>query len=104
MTSLHVHDVAICGYGPAGVVAAGLLGQQGLSVYVCDRLPDVYEIPRAIALDHEIMRVFQQLGVADDVQKHCEPFTPSPPGRPEQGAEPPRRSSSAGPLRRPWPR
>lgn len=77
MTQVRVHDVAICGYGPAGVVAAALLGQQGLSVYVCERLPDVYQIPRAIALDHEIMRVFQQLGVVDDVQKFCEPFTPS---------------------------
>jgi 3-(3-hydroxy-phenyl)propionate hydroxylase len=72
-----VYDVAIVGCGPAGAVAAGLLGQQGLGVYVCDRLPDVFQIPRAIALDHEIMRVFQQLGVADAVQPFCEPFTPS---------------------------
>lgn len=71
------YDVAIVGYGPAGAVAAGLLGQQGLSVYVCDRLPEVFQIPRAIALDHEIMRVFQQLGVADAIQPFCEPFTPS---------------------------
>jgi 3-(3-hydroxy-phenyl)propionate hydroxylase len=70
-------DVAIVGYGPAGVVAAGLLGQAGLKVYVCDRLTEVYAIPRAIALDHEIMRVFQQLGVADAVLPFCEPFTPS---------------------------
>ncbi|QHE84391.1 bifunctional 3-(3-hydroxy-phenyl)propionate/3-hydroxycinnamic acid hydroxylase [Hydrogenophaga sp. BPS33] len=72
-----VFDVAIVGCGPSGVVAAGLLGQAGLSVYVCDRLKDVYQIPRAIALDHEIMRVFQQLGVADAVAPFCEPFTPS---------------------------
>lgn len=72
-----MYDVAIAGYGPAGVVAAALLGQQGLSVYVCDRLTGVYQIPRAISLDHEIMRVFQQLGVVDQVQKYCEPFTPS---------------------------
>ncbi len=72
-----VFDVAIVGCGPSGVVAAGLLGQAGLSVYVCDRLKEVYEIPRAIALDHEIMRVFQQLGVADAVAPFCEPFTPS---------------------------
>jgi len=70
-------DVAIVGYGPAGAVAAGLLGQAGLSVYVCDRLNGVYEIPRAIALDHEIMRVFQQLGVVQAIQPFCEPFTPS---------------------------
>ena len=72
-----VYDVAIVGYGPAGAVAAALLGQQGLGVYVCERLPDVYEMPRAIALDHEIMRVFQQLGVVDAVAPFCEPFTPS---------------------------
>ncbi|TFZ01276.1 bifunctional 3-(3-hydroxy-phenyl)propionate/3-hydroxycinnamic acid hydroxylase [Ramlibacter rhizophilus] len=72
-----VYDVAIVGLGPAGVVAAGLLGQAGLAVYACDRLQDVYEIPRAIALDHEIMRVFQQLGVVEAVQPYCEPFTPS---------------------------
>lgn len=71
------YDVAIVGYGPAGQVAAGLLGQAGLKVYVCDRLLDVYQIPRAIALDHEIMRVFQQLGVAETVLPFTEPFTNS---------------------------
>jgi 3-(3-hydroxy-phenyl)propionate hydroxylase len=70
-------DVAIVGCGPTGVVAAGLLAQAGLQVYLCDRQTDVVEIPRAIALDHEVMRVFQQLGVADAVAPHCEPFTPS---------------------------
>jgi 3-(3-hydroxy-phenyl)propionate hydroxylase len=54
-----------------------LLGQAGLSVYVCDRLPGVYEIPRAIALDHEIMRVFQQIGVIEAIAPYFEPFTPS---------------------------
>ena len=72
-----VYDVAIVGFGPSGAVAAGLLGQAGLSVYACDRLPGVYEIPRAISLDHEIMRVFQQLGIVDAIQPYCEPFTPS---------------------------
>lgn len=70
-------DVAIVGYGPAGAVAAALLGQAGLRVHVCDRLHGVYEIPRAIALDHEIMRVFQQLGIVDQVLPYTEPFTPS---------------------------
>ena len=70
-------DVAIVGCGPAGVVAAALLGQAGLSVFVCDRMDGVHEIPRAIALDHEIMRIFQQIGVVDAVAPYCEPFTPS---------------------------
>ncbi|MCK6403493.1 MAG: bifunctional 3-(3-hydroxy-phenyl)propionate/3-hydroxycinnamic acid hydroxylase [Sphaerotilus natans subsp. sulfidivorans] len=72
-----VHDVAIVGFGPVGAVAAALLGQAGLRVWVGDRLPDVHEIPRAIALDHEVMRVFQQIGVAEAVAPFCEPFTPS---------------------------
>ena len=72
-----MYDVAIAGFGPSGVVAAALLGQAGLNVYACEKLPGVYEIPRAVALDHEIMRVFQQLGVVDAVQPFTEPFTPS---------------------------
>jgi len=72
-----LYDVAIVGYGPAGQVAAALLGQRGLKVYVCERLPDVYQIPRAIALDHEIMRVFQQIGVVQDIEPFTEPFTNS---------------------------
>lgn len=72
-----LYDVAIVGYGPAGQVAAGLLGLRGLRVYVCERLQDVYQIPRAIALDHEIMRVFQQLGVVEAVAPFTEPFSNS---------------------------
>jgi 3-(3-hydroxy-phenyl)propionate hydroxylase len=72
-----LYDVAIIGLGPVGAVAAALLGQAGLRVYVCERLHDVYEIPRALAIDHEIVRVFQQLGIVDAVAPYCEPFTPS---------------------------
>ena len=70
-------DVAIVGCGPAGVVLATLLGQAGVQVHICDRLPGIYEIPRAIALDHEILRVFQQMGVIDQILPFTEPFTNS---------------------------
>jgi len=70
-------DVAIVGFGPSGAVAAALLGQAGHRVYVCDRSTEVYSKPRAIALDHEIMRVFQQLGLAAAIEPHTEPFTDS---------------------------
>ena len=70
-------DVAIVGFGPSGAVAAALLGQAGHRVFVCDRSTEVYAKPRAIALDHEIMRVFQQLGLAAAIEPHTEPFTDS---------------------------
>ena len=72
-----VFDVAVVGFGPSGATAAGLLGGHGLRTFVCDRSTEVYDKPRAIALDHEILRVFQQLGVVDRVLAHVEPFTPS---------------------------
>lgn len=71
------YDVIVVGFGPSGAVAAALLGQARLNVLVIDKVHHVYEKPRAIALDHEIMRVFQQLGVAEAVAEHAEPFTPS---------------------------
>jgi 3-(3-hydroxy-phenyl)propionate hydroxylase len=72
-----VFDVAVVGFGPSGAVAAGLLAKEGLRVFVCDRLTGVYDKPRAIAIDHEVMRAMQQLGVAEDIARHVEPFTPS---------------------------
>lgn len=77
MTQPEIFDVAVVGFGPTGAVAAGLLGGHGLRTFVCDRSREVYDKPRAIALDHEILRVFQQLGVVDKVLQHAEPFTPS---------------------------
>jgi 3-(3-hydroxy-phenyl)propionate hydroxylase len=72
-----IYDVAVVGFGPSGAVAAGLLGGYGLTTYVCDRSREVYDKPRAIALDHEIMRVFQQLGVVEKIAPYTEPFTDS---------------------------
>lgn len=77
MPAAATYDVALVGYGPTGAVAAALLGQAGLAVHVCDRLRGVHEIPRAISLDHEVMRVCQQIGVIDAIAPHVEPFTPS---------------------------
>ena len=70
-------DVAIVGMGPTGCVAASRLGQAGLKVLIIDKADEIYPKPRAIALDHVIMRVFQELGIADEVAKYTEPFTAS---------------------------
>ncbi|MDQ6621345.1 MAG: bifunctional 3-(3-hydroxy-phenyl)propionate/3-hydroxycinnamic acid hydroxylase [Pseudomonadota bacterium] len=70
-------DVAIVGFGPAGATCANLLGQRGIRTLVIDRSRTVYELPRAFALDHEIMRVFQNLHLSDAIAPHTRAFTPS---------------------------
>ena len=70
-------DVVVVGFGPAGASCAGLLGSMGVRTLVIDRARSVYDKPRAFALDHEIMRVFQNLGIVDKVLPHTAPFTPS---------------------------
>ncbi len=72
-----VFDVAIVGFGPSGAAAAALLGAAGLRIHVCDAQRTVYDKPRAVALDHEILRVFQQMGVGPEIAPHIEPFTDS---------------------------
>lgn len=70
-------DVVVVGFGPSGAFAANLLGQAGLRTLVIDRAREIYPLPRAIALDHEIMRLFDNIGVAADVLVHTAPFTAS---------------------------
>ncbi len=57
-------DVAIVGYGPVGQVLAALLGRQGHRVGVFERYREIYRLPRAVHLDHEIMRLLQSLDLA----------------------------------------
>ncbi|TRL34887.1 bifunctional 3-(3-hydroxy-phenyl)propionate/3-hydroxycinnamic acid hydroxylase [Rhizobium straminoryzae] len=71
------YDVLISGFGPAGAVAAGMLGARGHRVLVVDRLTDIYDKPRAIAIDHEILRHFDNMGIAEEVMPFIAPFTAS---------------------------
>jgi 2-polyprenyl-6-methoxyphenol hydroxylase-like FAD-dependent oxidoreductase len=60
-------DIAIVGYGPVGQTLAALLAPHGHQVVVVERFPEAYALPRAIHFDDEIMRVWQQLGIVDDI-------------------------------------
>ena len=70
-------DVAVVGLGPTGAVCTALLGGLGVKTIAIEREHAVYDKPRAFALDHEVMRVFEDIGVADAVKPHTAPFTPS---------------------------
>ncbi|MFI5315778.1 MAG: bifunctional 3-(3-hydroxy-phenyl)propionate/3-hydroxycinnamic acid hydroxylase [Myxococcota bacterium] len=66
-------DVAIVGYGPTGQMLAILLAQRGWRVTVLERWPNAYPLPRAVHFDHEIGRILQAAGVADELRGLAEP-------------------------------
>jgi len=60
-------EVLIVGFGPTGQVLSAVLGAAGHSAIACEKHEGVYPTPRAGHFDHEVMRVFQDLGIAEDV-------------------------------------
>jgi 3-(3-hydroxy-phenyl)propionate hydroxylase len=67
-------DVAIVGCGPVGAGLAIALRAQGLDVTVVEKEPDIYHLPRAIGMDDEILRAFQNLGMVDDLMAMITPL------------------------------
>jgi 3-(3-hydroxy-phenyl)propionate hydroxylase len=66
-------EVLIVGLGPVGAALAALLAQYGVSSLAVDKDAAVYPLPRAAHFDHEIMRLFQQLGLAHEALRHSRP-------------------------------
>lgn len=60
-------DVIIVGAGPVGATLSLLLAREGASVFLADKAAEIYPLPRAAHIDHEIVRVFQAIGAADAV-------------------------------------
>jgi 3-(3-hydroxy-phenyl)propionate hydroxylase len=71
-----LYDAAIVGFGPVGATVANLLARAGLRIAVVEAARDIHPKPRAITLDHEVMRIFQACGLADRIA----PFTTPHPG------------------------
>ena len=69
------YEVAIVGYGPVGQMAAILLGRLSHSVGVFERWPRLYPRPRAVHYDDEIARIFQHIGIVEELRRITEPAT-----------------------------
>ncbi|HWH95295.1 MAG TPA: bifunctional 3-(3-hydroxy-phenyl)propionate/3-hydroxycinnamic acid hydroxylase [Baekduia sp.] len=67
------HDVVIVGYGPVGQTLAALLAEQGHDVCVVERYGQLYGLPRAIRFDGEVMRIFQRLGIVEEIAEEIVP-------------------------------
>lgn len=67
-------DVAIVGMGPVGAVAALLFGHAGLKAVAIEKDAEVYTMPRAVNLDGEMVRHFQPLGLAQEVNALLQPI------------------------------
>ena len=70
MIQASTYDVAVVGCGPVGSIVANLLGRHGISTVVIEAGSKPYDLPRAIHLDHEIMRILQSAGLAGEVAPH----------------------------------
>jgi 2-polyprenyl-6-methoxyphenol hydroxylase-like FAD-dependent oxidoreductase len=60
-------DVAIVGYGPVGQTLAALLAREGHRAAVYERFSCLYDLPRAVYFDDEVMQVWQSLGIAGEI-------------------------------------
>ena len=66
-------DILVVGYGPTGATFASLMAKRGYRVGVFDAATTIYDKPRAITADQEVMRIFQACGVADDIAPTTSP-------------------------------
>lgn len=64
------YDILIVGCGPVGACLALQMRNYGYTVGIFDRETSVYHHPRAMLLDDEGARTYQNMGVWEDMQ-HC---------------------------------
>lgn len=71
------YDLIIVGMGPVGAMAANLAGLWGLKTLALDKAESVYENPRAMGFDHEVMRAFANIGLAEAIVPYVMPYRAS---------------------------
>jgi 3-(3-hydroxy-phenyl)propionate hydroxylase len=63
-------DVVIVGAGPAGLVAANLLGLYGVRAVLLERNRQSSDQPKAVIMDDEFLRLIHRLGVLEALRPH----------------------------------
>lgn len=63
-------DVVVLGAGPTGLTAALLLAAYGVDAVLVERHRCTTELPRAIAIDDEYMRLLSRLGLGEQLRSH----------------------------------
>lgn len=81
-------EVLVVGAGPAGVVAALLLGDLGVRTLVVDRRTEVSSLPRARGIHARATEILRQLGVEADMVANALPVDPRMEVRTTVAAEP----------------
>ena len=66
-------DVTIVGMGPTGALLGILLAQHDIKTAIVERDATAYSRPRAVQLDHEVLRLLNLAGVANEVQAASQP-------------------------------
>lgn len=65
-------DIILVGYGPVSKLAALLFSRLGWRVAVFERRGEVYPLPRAVCIDHEVFRMLHAAGLGPIVDKVTE--------------------------------
>jgi 3-(3-hydroxy-phenyl)propionate hydroxylase len=73
MPGQHDADVAIIGYGPTGLIGALTLASKDANVIAFERDRDIYSRARAVTINDWTMRILQELGVDERIEKVIEP-------------------------------
>jgi 2-polyprenyl-6-methoxyphenol hydroxylase-like FAD-dependent oxidoreductase len=68
-----VYDVIQVGYGPVSKALAIFLARRGHKVGVFERFPEVYPLPRAVCVDHEIARAMHANGLGPQLDAVTSP-------------------------------
>ncbi|MDC0080227.1 FAD-dependent monooxygenase, partial [Pseudomonadota bacterium] len=67
-------DIAIVGFGPVGAAAANMFAESGFNIIVLEPKHEIWDIPRAVHFDGQTQRIFQSMGIFDQIQEIIDPI------------------------------